>query len=65
MHQIAADVTFTQMIAKKGINVHGEQSISAMYILKGAIGNEGDGGNGPRYTRKITKKGGLLCNKLD
>ena len=30
MHKIAVDVTFTLMTAKKGINTHLEQAVSAM-----------------------------------
>ena len=31
MHKIAVDVTFTQITAKRGIKMHGEQAIASMY----------------------------------
>ena len=31
MHKLAVDVTFTQMIAKKGIKKHGDRVVASMY----------------------------------
>ena len=31
MHKLAVDVTFTQLVTKKGIKKHGERAASAMY----------------------------------
>ena len=31
MQKLAVDVTFTQMVANKGINKHGDRAVAAMY----------------------------------